>query len=223
MSRFFVFTTLIVSLSFQVALAHPADGLTPAEPEEGYGTELYGTHADQSIGDVIFYTPYPSELSDAEKYIVAGTVDSPQGDGGMGPWWFNVVSIAIAYYNKNGELPQEINEDVLKSVAWQPAAMNMGAMQWYKSPVSEQFPKLDATEFSAGDMYIKVLSEAELDTLSQTDLYLDAIHNRGKSYGSVDSSDEEVALLTSPILYVRVYGEQEVIMSRLFWTFRNED
>lgn len=218
--RQIIITALIcVAINLQCAEAHPSDGQEPAPLPVGYGREGYGSPADWSFGDIVFYQPLPraDSLSNAERYMLAGTVGS-RSRPGMGAWRHQVFQVLAEHYQTHGRLPVELSEAVLSSLPSFKGASS-GLFEQFKSPITGRFPRLDSGTFSAGDLFVKVLSVDEVSTLSQRDPYLKAINYDKVALGGIDRSERTSARLVTPIIYMRLYGQASVIHSDVHYSW----
>ncbi len=205
------------------AFAHPAETLPANEVDQAYGDPNYGTPAEYSFGDVTFNTPYPaaSTLSNIERYMLEGTSSSAEGYGRTA-WWKDVMAHVTAYYSRHASIPPTLDIEMVKTVAWQPNSVNAGVMAWLRNPITDQVAKLTSAEFSSGDLFIKVLSESEINELCEKDVLMDNALRRHVRVNPATGEETPIELLTPPF-YVRMYGENSVIMSRIYFEFRSQD
>jgi hypothetical protein len=149
------------------ASAHPADSYDPNNLHPSYGADWgYGLFSEWGINDITFTQPYPdpSSLTPAERYIVAGATstatDRPLSKR-LHPWWRDVCAVAMNYYQE-GRLPAQLNEQMVRATAADPDGVSQAWVDLHRSPLTGEFPRLDAREFSPGDVYMRILTEDEV-------------------------------------------------------------
>jgi hypothetical protein len=203
-----------------VALAsHPATGYEPNPLPHGYGTEGFGLTADFNYGDLTFHAPYPSPetLTDMERYIIAGTSASPSG-GGLREWSRTLVHLVMAIDHNTGSIPPTLSLEVLEEAVLGLEENPEGA-DIYKSPITGEFPRLDAVEFAPGQVYMRRLTEDEKQHFAGL---MPLWHAAWYEGAYLDQSTGEKAgdlEMRSDVYYVRIYGEQDVIYSNIDFTF----
>lgn len=207
-------------LTAQIASAHPADGYTPNDLHPAYGTLGLGEWAEWSVGDIVFTQPYPDPdtLSDIEKYMLEGTQDSWEPGVGLGPWWQAVMNIVVAYDKAKGAIPDTLTADIVRAVSWQPDSVDADTMALLSNPITNQVAWLRSAEYSPGDLYVKRLSDAEIQQVGEKDpLLRDDV--QGSRRDPVSGEVRMRLQLTSPVYYIRMYGRDGVILSRLYYTY----
>jgi hypothetical protein len=209
----------IVTLAFS-ALAHPADGYTPNEVHPAYGTMKLGERADWSVDDIVFTQPYPdpATLSDIERYMLEGTRDSWVPGAGLDAWWHQVMNVVVSYDRNTGQLPAILTEDVLRAVTWNETTLEARDIEVYSNPITSTPARLQEPAHSPGDLFIKRLSGSEIARLSEKN---PALRNdlAGIVLDPTNGSVAQRIRLTSPVYYIRMYGRNGVILSRLYYTF----
>lgn len=215
---FLLVVTMTCLASTVYAIAHPADDYQPRELQPGFGTEELGLGPECNINELYFVRPLPEpeSLTRRERYILAGADNTPWGT--MRPWYSEIQSAVSAYYENTGTMPREISASLLEANA---GACEVPAdwLEIFKSPINGRFPVLDAREFSAGDLYIRALTDEEMRYIADKVPQFDEIWFAGLMYEPQINQFKHVKLLNKP-LYVRVYGEQQVIHTGIFfnWT-----
>jgi hypothetical protein len=199
---------LIVVLCPVVSFAtHPSANLIPRDPEKsiifaGSSPELAG------VGEIRFDFDFPtaSELSSNERYVLAGAMNA-NNTSGLEPWWQAVMFVAMAYEGNTGQWPLAITDELVENISGGDDRAESRWRQELKSPITGQYPRLDASNFSAGDLYMRRMTRQEVSTLVSQGAYLlsedyeDQVEQNG---------GESVGL---PI-YVRIYGETRVLCAR---------
>jgi len=228
MSRTVRFTTLIltivilnISVSYGKDGVHPALGYDPKPLPSNYGTEYYGLGPEYDYGDITFHSPYPdvSTLSDAEKYMIAGCVDSELG-GPLGPWYRDIFMMvnSIAFETDYSVIPDKLEYPMIRARTVKPAEFTQDDADRFRSPITGEFPRLDAVEFAPGQVYIRLLTEEEKEHFASK-----VKHYHEHWYEGVDEfklTGEVLPIkLTTEVFYMRVYGENGVLSSRIMYDF----
>lgn len=198
---------------------HPSDAYETKPLPESYGTDHYGCSPDESFDDIQFTRPLPdpASLDHAERYMLAG-LNRYQGDYGRASWFDDIMRYVTAYYDQHQSVPPVLTEEVLRSVCANADECTSADFDWYRSPIHGDWPRLDAREFSPGDLYVKVLSDSEIDRRCVNDKNLEALVKRGEATNPVTGESYSVHLW-SPVMYVRMYGRNGVILSGIHVTF----
>jgi hypothetical protein len=124
--------------------------------------------------------------------------------------------VASAYFQKHGELPSALTEAVIADVFGSREPSNP-AFLFLRSPVSGRYPRLDAKEFSPGDIYMRPLNEAEIQHFCRHENLLNDVAGRGRVLG--ESGEEFAARLLGRVFYFRMYGFDGVIDNSLEYSF----
>jgi hypothetical protein len=177
-------------------LAHPADNWTPNPLTMSmiYGTPLSIPDSGELKFDFDF-TP-ADQLTAKDQYMLAGA-RRPDGNN-VNAWSNEVMYAAISYYGQTGEWPAAITDEVIDAyTAGEPAT---DLRERLKSPLTARYPRLDAIDYSPGDMYLQPISSSQDAYLSSHDsLYR-------KLSGESD--------LTGNKFYLRLYGSTGVLAAR---------
>jgi len=214
-----VYGLIVVMLFASAAQAHPADGYTPEELSPAYGTESMGLPPEWGIGDLTFTRPYPDPagLTAQERYIVAGA----RGYGPLGerllPWYNDVWAAVSAIYERDGSMPGMLTEELVRSVAKNPENVSQAWVDHFRSPLTNEFPRLDAAAFSPGDVYIRTLTEAEKSHFASLLGEYDHNFNRGEMLNTI-TGEWVRAHLAGEVYYVRVYGLTGVLHNNLHYS-----
>lgn len=187
---------LIPGLFFFLLLCSSADSWTDYDVRpvpESFSEGSRSMPESKNLGDIVFYpNPAPDSLSDAERFMLFG---GHKSDGSrVEPWWNKVYSLAASYDKKFGQLPEELNLETCNAVYYEPVTEQENIFN--RSPVTGNYPRLRAQEFSAGDLFIKRLSSEEMAHL----------------LGDPSSWPPGT---TDRAYYVRVYGDEGVILSQV--------
>lgn len=205
--------------------AHPAEGYEPNEVRNYY----QGPPPVWSNGDISFVDPdsKPDEdsLTDIECYILAGCPDSATG-AALPSWIESMYMAASKYYAAFGQLPSVMDEQELRKIAefkQMPASM----INIYRNPITGQWPTLNATTPSPGNLYIRPLASAEQSHIAAVSPRYKKLWFDGKT-GDWDNADSHDALdslysvpvnLMGPPFYIRVYGQEGVLWNDFAATY----
>jgi hypothetical protein len=216
----------LLSTSAAIAAEHPSEAFTAAAVRQGYDTGSYGYPVEWSIQDIVFLRhPAATSLSAAERYMLFGTEAGETGEQviGLSPWWDTVYTLVAAYDSKHGQIPTELSLEVIRSI---PGLENTTAdskiVALARSPITGKLPKLNASEFSAGDVFIKRLTDAEIQELGNHDRTLKDLHSENKFY-STPAEEPRPAKLISPVYYLKIHGDEDTIETRLVYNFAFTD
>ena len=204
-------------LSAHPAMAgHASDG---HQPKEVFNYDQ-GAPEEWSIGDVQFYDPQskpPLEsLTDTERYMLAGTVDSslPSGSA-LGPWFQQVYMAALKLYQRHGSIPEVLDPDQLRELP-EFAQIPQGLLDVYRNPLTGEWPRLRSMDPSPGDLFIHVLSDSEMQFIAQRSPYRQKLWFGGKALnGDVNwEQNKSIKLIERPF-YIRLYGWNGVLWAGL--------
>jgi hypothetical protein len=88
-------------------------------------------------------------------------------------------------------------------------------LEHFKSPITNEFPRLDAKEFTPGQVYMRPLTEAEMRQFAE----MVPEYQQAWFAGVVANPDTSEVLdhvqQMSPVYYVRVYGEHGVLVETI--------
>jgi len=218
-ARLFILVLLLTPVLVSIAFAHPSDGYPTQDLHSCYGTDSYGLGPEYDVNDLYFVKPLPDPdtLSNAEKYILAGLTQD--GPGNMRrPYYTEICEAVFGYYLKTGEILPAVSAEMhAELICGGPDKLTAEMLEPMKSPITGEFPRLDATAFSPGDFYIRPLSKEEVAYIASKSDSLKALWFDGVLEDPIDGNDQQVRLIGDTILYVRVYGENEVILTKLYY------
>jgi len=203
--------TVVFLLGISSAAAHPGDGYPPCKLHPNYGGEFYG-YPDGVFIDGVELThkfPDPGSLTDAEKYMIAGTESSLWGEG-LCPWWELIFVPVSAYYKEYREIPPVYSREIAEAVYANADETEPLWRELEKSPLTGEYPRLDAKEHSPGDMWIHPLTEDEIRRYTEFspdfgDIYYDHVF-----YNDHEGCRYNIELI-SDVFLIRVYGWNGVI------------
>lgn len=207
------------ALGAGAASAHPADSYQPNELEPGYGADWgYGLFSEWSINDISFTQPYPDpfSLTPAERYIVAGATSAASNrplSKRLHPWWRDICAVAMNYYYDEGRLPAQLDEQMVRATAVDPAGVSQAWVDLHRSPLTDEFPRLDARVFSPGDVYMRILTADEIQHFVELLPPFARLYNQHEMRGP--QGDWIKAHIAGEVYYVRVYGLHGVIWSNI--------
>jgi hypothetical protein len=175
--------------------AEPLADIVVNPVPEWYAAGGQSMPASRNFGDIIFYSsPDPSSLSEAERYLLFGAM-SRDGRTTIRPQWEAIRTIATSFEAKHGTLPAAIDAEMINAAYSQP--LDEAGLARFRNPITGDFPRLDAAEFSPGNLFIKRLTADEVAAVLGDPANLPPDAASGKAY------------------YVRVYGEDDVLLSRI--------
>ncbi len=184
--------------------AHPAAG----HPIAGeWHDEWHYPDANLSLGDLTFMPreDYPvfDELTQLEQYMLLGVTSSDMSEEhGLMPWRDLIFSWVNKFYLEYAYIPEQLTPDVIRSIpGYEGYSDEMFAAE--RNPLTGEWPMLQAAEFSPGDLYIRPLTEDEIDYFVENG-YRD-LQNPGSWSG--DAS----LVRTTPVYYSRFYGYSGVL------------
>lgn len=203
-----------------VAAAVPsADGMTARDVSSFYSSGLTSAFNWESFtfidpGD----KPPMQSLSNLERYMIAGT--EPRAGQAFDPWYVMVFSFAAAYYKNFGSLPDTLTPEMVRSIPGQEQVSD-DILERLRNPLTGNWPRLKAQDFSPGDIYLQPLTPAEMQHFAT------ALPNLGKVWIEGLTIDTDSALdgadpadcftqrceLYAPPFYVKVYGHSGVLLT----------
>jgi len=202
------------------AVAHPADGGKAVELNPDYGTEYYGMGAEFDINDLYFVKPLPdpATLSEIEKYMLRGLAEDNPG-GAMRSWYTVICETVSAFHLRTGTMPVEYSAEIVMALLPEDRELPDENLDVFRSPITNEFPKLNATEFSAGDLYVRTITEEEKTYIARIDDKYKQMWFDGVQYDPITEAYNNIVLITD-VYYVRVYGYNDVIHTGLYflWT-----
>lgn len=203
-----------------LAAEHPAGGRPVNDVSLEYGTADYGLPAAWSDGDLTFGGPYPRavELSAPERYMLAGTQPTGAGAADALPAWIEAAGeFCLDYYNYFGVLPAQLDAEAVSALrqvqGLKPSAQDQTLML---NPLTGATPRLAADEFSAGDLYVRPLTNIELRSFAERRPELYDNWLRGRQTDPATGRTGRVELL-SAVLYVRAWGSQGVLFEQFVY------
>lgn len=194
-------------------------GKADAEEMDGWIGKEYTSYDSlfafeaESLGEVQFLplekrVPY-DQLSNLDKRVIAGAV-SEDGSRKRRPWISGILSMAMYYYMERGYLPQTVSvEDIASLKKFSTGYLPESYFEKYRNPYTGAWPRLNATENSRGDMYLKVLTKAEKIFLSNQ-----FPHFRKSFFLDLP---EGVEIEDQVVIYYRIYGDKGTMLTALFY------
>jgi hypothetical protein len=204
------------------AADHPSQGYQPREVHPQYGESNFGFDSDMNFGSITFAElPSKDALTDKEKYILAGTTDSKFGHP-LEAWYSKVVRVAAAYWYKRHTLPAVLDEAaIMEAYGDNSLGVNQDLYAEMRNPVTGEFPTINAETFSAGNLYIHILTPAEVSHFAELVPLYHMHWSEGVDSNPITGEEKEIEL-ASPIMYVRVYGETGVIQNHIMYSWRDQ-
>ncbi len=198
-----------------IAHAHPADGYPPVNPPpvdaHVVTSPLTGTYGDLTFGSCQMTV---GELSPAELYILHGARGSSYGTGGVLPeWYHDIFMIANAIRSQTGSLPLELSVAAISETTG--SSPNVARLEHFKSPITGQFPRLDAIDFAPGQVYMRELTDSEMHQFASLAPEYQQIWFDGEVVDPETCQVIKRVKLISPVYYIRVYGQHGVLVETL--------
>ncbi|MEZ5337934.1 MAG: hypothetical protein R3F46_06675 [bacterium] len=217
MNRVTLFLIVILSLWSNAASAHPAEDFNAFELP---AYERLMGDSSWNNGEIKFYgaserAPYAS-LSNLEKYMIAGAVDPVSGTA-YTPWQRQILTTALEYTRKFGEVPAELNITTLQELSGNDQ-IDPAIMAVMNNPLQDRPVRLDAVGFSSGDLFVKELTKEEIIYLSFISPYYKKIFGLNiDANPDMGGQQTEMPEMFGPALYYRLYGESGVLLSGVFY------
>jgi len=216
----FVAVLLISVVSTTIVFAHPAVGHAANRLSSAFGKASYGLGPEYDINDLYFIKPLPdpTTLTDTEKYMLAGlTEDGPAN--ARRPWITEIYQAVSGYYTLTGILPSEFSADIMLELAADPDNVSQDSLDIFKSPITDTYPRLNAREFSPGNVYIRPVTEEEKQHFASINETFQQLWYDGVWEDPHQQAEFQVMTI-GDVFYMRVYGESGVIHTGLhfMWT-----
>lgn len=192
--------------------AHPSYGYEPNSLRQTYGLPGHGLPASWTINDLVFLEDYPAaaSLTSPEIYMITGSQGSSFGRD-LEPWYIVVQRHATNYYTKYGTMPDQLTPEVLAEIYdTDVSSLDPELLDEIKSPLTGQFPRLNATQQSPGDLYIRPLTSDEMMFIGNQSQWNYDIWINHQSRDVETGEVEYIDLLG--VFYTRVYGLNDVIL-----------
>jgi hypothetical protein len=191
-----VFIGLLTVISLLCGVVHASTltiSLSQVEPAE---TTRFGGGLTSELNreDLLFYAPFPKDLSRVERVMVlGGTMNGTSISG----WYREVLGECRSYYWRNGVVPTTLSPDILAE-NHETNEREAESYSFFKNPFSGGWVRCNAAEPSAGDIYCRPLNTEETQHVAQGDQQLSGIL-QGVAGGTTKLAGE--------VWYVRIYGE----------------
>lgn len=214
---------LLLCAETAMAAEHPSNG-QPINEEVlaiTYGGDSFKP-AELNINNVVFSdaTAYPdvSELSHAEKYMLAGVTSTPwKSSIQLKPWSLDVYFLLSKYYQNGMPIPSQLSYEAIRLL---PEYAKVGDLQLdvYRNPMTGEWPVLEDASGLPGSVYVHELTEDEKHHLAIRDenykkvLYLD-------SFPSMEEPFREHRDPSGPPIYMRIVGLSGKPILEFIWTW----
>lgn len=221
-----VYNLMFICFLAGYANAHPADGKIPRDIRGLYPSS--SARAGESINELWFVSPSDqipaSSLSDIEKYMIAGCDKSSPG-GGIVAWYTSIFMAVGDYVKAFGYVPDVLTDTELKKVP-QYSEFDDAGLSLFRNPITGEWPKLKASEFSPGDVYIRPLTSDEMRYFASHEPTLQHYWYEGKGLNwdcldaghPMDQCFTEPVSMSRPPCYIRVYGRSCVLMTNIVFS-----
>lgn len=120
----------------------------------------------------------------------------------MAPWWLAIYNICTEYERIVGTLPDLMDEEALRRIPRLQDATLLHLSE-FRNPITGEWPRVNASYFSPGDVYIRKLTAADKR-------HYEALNPAYKLYWSLRGPD-------TVVYYLRIYGEREVVLSNFVY------
>jgi hypothetical protein len=201
-------------------------------PYEGQKVNQVAGYPDQATpswnyGDLTFVgpsnMPRVQQLTNAERYIVAGSATSPfSSRAGLPSWQISLWTAVSRIHSETGSVPAQLTPAVLRASKYYRNSSD-AELSVLKSPITKDWPYLNAKQFSAGNAFFHPLNRAEMEHFaSLSPIYgkqwfegkgLDP--KRAKVGGTIEELYTAPYRLDGPVWYVCIYGEEKVLINTL--------
>lgn len=151
--------------------------------------------------------PVWDNLTQLEQYMLMGVESSDLKSGyGLPPWSDSVFMLVNKFYLQYGYVPEQLTPDIIKMT---PGCEQMAddEMAVYSNPLTGEWPLLQAKDQSVGNVYIRPLTEDEIN------YFVD----HGETYLRQPTEYSQAGARTSPVYYMRVYGLQGVLLNGFYF------
>ena len=206
-----VVLTMLCMTNLTAYAAHPSDGHESENIELLY-TGNCGMPVEWSFGNVqLTDRRVPlAELTSEECYILAGVKTCRWSDeAGLEPWKITLFSIVNKFVKAHGYIPDQMTPELIRSI---PGYENTSddRLDLYRSPITDDWPKLNCEAFNPGNVYMVKLTPAEIDHFAEL------IPEYAEMWGDNcwwDPSDGEYKCIDikTPIYFMRIYGQTGVL------------
>jgi hypothetical protein len=168
-----------------------------------------GLPSSWSFGDITFTNDKAPEanLTEEEKYMIAGAESSSLREGVLLPWETMVFVAVDRFYDKYGFVPTQLTSDVLKVIPGMEHTSD-AALEEYRNPLTDAWPRLDAVVASPGDIFVKRLTSEEMKHYAGL---ADTLKSDWYGTRTFPGTDKAPMRLTSGVYYFRMYGWHGVI------------
>jgi hypothetical protein len=214
---------LIIGLAPGIAAAHPADGYSLLYEKERIYNPSHSYPAEWSERDIVFAgeAAYAraDQLSAAEWYILGGAIGYDGGKTSLPPWFMQTYCAISEYYSQFHIIPETLDAQELRRIKGY-EALSPELIETFKSPITNAWPRLRATERHPGDLYVRAISPEEkryfanLNSAWKRQWYADTEWSINPEAGAVDAS--------GPVFYFCVEGEHGPLIQELLFTIRQQ-
>lgn len=199
--------------------------LEPNEVEEGYWQRWFGSVSELEEQGIIFSYDYQSseDLSCMEAYMIAGARDCHMG-WEIQPWYEMIARLAIRCSSDYETIPHRLTSEIVTEYTDCDSDLLPYFLELYKSPITGEYPILDSQEYVPGGLYIRQLTSEQKAIISSSGypLVIDSdplaqaenVTRNNREYISICARTRE--LTEVDVWYIRVYGESEVVVARLW-------
>jgi hypothetical protein len=204
---------ILILLLAVPAGAHVTDNLAVADLPAGYSSLYAGVGPQMSQGDIFFPEsfPDPTTLTKQERFWIAGLQPGTAASSvGYYKWNDALIGVLQGYWTQHHAVPAALTPEIIEQSSGRPDKDG-----FLKSPVTNEYPKLDCKEYSRGNLYIQHLDAAQLKRLAAYDVGVRYTYIFRKVWST--EKQDWVSGTGSEAFYIRKYGEHDIIMTGILY------
>lgn len=200
--------------------ANATSGFDGMEPLKS-GPNSTSLPAELTRGDMTFGAALdPAKATDGELFTLFGAKAPGDGNPDRASYHEIVQSITMMFYQREGYIPSRLTPEVMaQAYGYQNAAQLQEAyptglnLDMLRSPITGQYPLLNAAEFSPGAFYFRPLSEDEKTWLGVKVPYFRGLFFQDTQVDPF--THEKMRVKVGAALYMRVYGSRGSIYEQV--------
>lgn len=210
----------ILSATAVADAGHPSQGFERLDVPDSM---LRGELPPEAWTDQLSFRPCAkpkAELTAAERYILFGSRPLHSGNSNPEPWRLKILFLAMTVKGTTGELPSAVTREMIDLTAADGQPVPDEYANWYRSPVTGEWPRLDSFEFTPGGVYLRMLTADEVRHLAQWDTVLTGLITTRKM--ALASGETGEGILLGDVYYYRFYGETGLLKEGFTYVFAPE-
>ncbi len=213
--------TILVCIlgALSAAQAHPYENCDLFSWPPNYGVPGSGFGPEYEVTGVTFHgqMPNPDTLGPAEQYMICGGKDRTTGMA-LRPWVNEILMHVSAYFELEHRIPETLGPAEFEILSGGQSTYGEKTLNRVRNPITGAFPRLDAVDFSPGDIFIRDLTMAEMRRLAEVNSTYQDVWFDGEWLSP--EGEVETTELSSPVLYVRAYGQTGVIYESIYFEWQ---